>query len=73
MEPPKTKEHCKHTTNLVATQPCYHFSPNPFYCQINSCPEFYLDRQVSYNENSRKLQAMQHAMISQNMRTSAGI
>ncbi len=61
------------TTNLVSTTPPYNYSPNPMYCVYHVCPQFYLDKQVSYNENSRKLQAMQHAMISQNMRTSAGI
>lgn len=59
--------------NLIATTKPYEFSPNPLYCQYNACPYFFLDRQVSYNENSRKLQAIQHAVISQNMRTSAGI
>ena len=59
--------------NLIATTPPYQFSPNPLYCQYNACPFFFLDRQVSFNENSRKLQAIQHAVISQNMRTSAGI
>lgn len=62
---------CHQTTNLVSSQPCY--TPNPLFCQINNCPDFYLDKQVSYNENNRKLQAIQHAVISQNMRTSAGI
>lgn len=44
---------------------------NPNKCQI--FPTFDADFQTAYNQNNRKLQAMQHAVIAQNMRAYAGI